>query len=81
MGSFILLPDWKLGWSGMIVKGNEAAGRTGRAALRLLLNHQGHGNQRLSAESRYAGVAADGNPPPTFYAAGVRTLAAQLSGR
>jgi hypothetical protein len=35
--------------------------------------------QRLSAES-YAGVAADGNPPPTSYAAGVRTVAAQLSG-
>ena len=40
---------------------------TGSAALRLLLNHQGHGNQRLSAESRYADVAADGNPPPTFF--------------
>jgi hypothetical protein len=26
--------------------------------------------QRISAESRYADVAADGNPPPTYYPVG-----------
>jgi lysyl-tRNA synthetase class 2 len=45
-----------------------------RAALRSPLNHRGHENSAAFCRKplRCAGVAADGNPPLTFYAAGVR---------
>jgi len=55
-------------------RGSGMSAAAVRAALRLPPNCRGHGNSAAFCRKplQCAGVAADGNPPPTFYAAGLR---------